>query len=53
MRTTVIVMSLPPTPDAVKTIAALCKALCAEYYAKEANRRAARTHVDDDALALL
>ena len=43
-------MSLPPTPDAVKTIAALCKALCAEYYAKEANRRAARTHVDDDAL---
>ena len=29
--------------------AALCKALCAEHYAKEANRRAARTHVDDDA----
>jgi hypothetical protein len=43
-------LSLPPTPDAAKALAALCKALCAEHYAKEANRRAARTHVDDDAL---
>ena len=43
-------ISLPPTPDAVKAIAALCKALCAEHYAKEADRRAARTHVDDDSV---
>ena len=43
-------MSLPPTPDAVKTLATLCKALCAEHYAKEASLRASRTHVEDDAL---
>ena len=43
-------MSLPPTPHAVKTLASLCKALCAEHYAKEASLRASRTHVEDDAL---
>lgn len=43
-------MSLPPTPDAVKALASLCKALCAEHYAKEASLRASRTHVEDDAL---
>jgi tetratricopeptide (TPR) repeat protein len=43
-------MSLPPTPDAVKALASLCKALTAEHYAKEASLRASRTHVEDDAL---